>query len=128
MQGPRGARVRGQQEGTPGTQLWGPVGGGISAAQKGAFGGLPTCLPLRAGCGGGPPLVPHLPRPFECEDVETRKPSLAGDSSEPDLGSLHTIKMFFVFCFSRGEVIKTRLWDLPPRTFKSLLESEIRWL
>lgn len=58
--GSRGARGRVQQVEVPGTQLWGPVGVGISAAQEGKRGRLRTsaCLAGLIGAGGRGGRVP----------------------------------------------------------------------
>lgn len=97
----------------------GPIGGGISAAQKVARRGLLTTACLRGLVGGVPSSPPH---PEIFLSVKTSRPlkAFSGrrlDSSVPDLGSPYPSKFW--------GVIKTRPWDLPRRRFK-FLESEIR--
>lgn len=50
LRDPRGALVGSgvSKSGSPGTQLSGPIGGGILAAQEGARGDAHCCLPRRA--------------------------------------------------------------------------------
>lgn len=71
--GSRGARGRVQQVEVPRTQLWGPVGVGISAAQEGKRGRLRTsaCLAGLIGAGGRGSILVHSPGVPWCEDVET---------------------------------------------------------
>lgn len=94
--------------------------------RKERAGGYARCLPRSASWGS--PSCPSPPEAFL--GVKTSRPESLLWPVTPlsRTQALRTPLKCCCCCFGGGEVIKTRPWDLPPRTFKSLLENEIRWL